>query len=385
MSALLTAACLALAALAQAQQAGEPVVIGERRQIQSVILNEARPLLVAKLAGYEQESDRYPVLYLLDGDSHFHHASGIVSFLADSERIPKMLVVAIPNTNRPRDLTPPSQAELDVRFFPTRGGADAFLRFLSEELAPWVERNYRTRPYRILVGHSFGGLFAIHALTTRPEAFNAYIVIDPSLHWNNQALVSQCERLFSTRRELEADLYMTATAEGGAAMGGVRKLAGSLGEKAPKGFRWSLQLMPEETHVSTPHRSIYSGLDTIFAGWRLTNPFELYEKGGLEAVHRHFREGGERFSYERRTPAFTISMVVHGLMQAGKLEEAAAVLLHDRKEYPPPWNQLDALARKYSERGDAERAIQYYTLSLKENPGNEWAKKKLAELGRPPE
>jgi hypothetical protein len=68
-------------------------------------------------------------------------------------------------------------------------------------------------------------------------------------------------------------------------------------------------------------------------------------------------------------------------MEAGRLEEAASVLLHDPKAYPPPWNQLDALARRYARRGDTERVIHYYTLSLRENPRNEWARKKLAELG----
>ena len=365
-----------------AQQPGEPVAIGERLEIRSRILNEPRPLMIAKPAGYEEGTDRYPVLYLLDGDVHFHHATGIVSFLSESGRIPGMLVVAIPNTNRAertRDLTPPSQAELDIRFSPTAGGADAFLRFLIGELMPYVEKNYRTRPYKILVGHSLGGLFALHALTTRPKAFDAYIAIDPRLDWNNQALVSQAKAFFEATTELHADLYMTASAD--AALGGIRKLAGVLDEKAPQGFRWSFHRMPEETHISIPHRSIYLGLDAIFDGWHLTNPLELYDKGGLAAIHRHFREGGKRFGYDRRTSAFTVSMVVHGLMKAGRLEEAGSVLLHDPEAYPPPWNQLDALARAYAKRGDTEQVIRYYTLSLKENPGNENAKKKLMELG----
>ena len=362
------------------EKSGEPIVIGERRSIQSEILKEPRPLLVAKPAGYESETERYPVLYLLDGDEHFHHVTGIVSFLAESGRIPKLLVVAVPNTNRTRDLTPPSKAEIDLRFSPGGGGADAFLRFLGDELVPYVEKNYRTRPYRILVGHSFGGLFAIHAMITRPKLFNAYIAIDPSLSWNNQAPVSQAEAFFETTKELQSDLYMTATSEGG----GIRKLAGVLEENAPKGFRWKFYLMPEETHVSIPHRSIYQGLDTIFDAWHLTNPLELYDKGGIDAVHRHFREGGKRLGYDRTTSAFTISMIVAGLMQAGRLEEAASVLLHDPKAYPPPWNQLDALARAYAKRGDTVQVVRYYTLSLKENPRNEWARKKLAELGVDP-
>ncbi len=139
--------------------------------------------------------------------------------------------------------------------------------------------------------------------------------------------------------------------------------------------------MKEENHGSIPLRSIHEGLDTIFGGWHLTDPLELYDQGGLGAIHRHFRDGGKRYGYDRTTSPCTVSLVVAGLIGAGRLEEAAEVLLHDSETYPPPWNQLDALARFYSDRGNVEQAIHYYTLSLKENPQNEWAKRKLAEMG----
>lgn len=365
------------AAEGEAQETPKPVVIGERLEIRSNILNETRPFIVSM----PPDANRSPALYLLDGDWHFHHTSGIVSFLADSGRIPEMLVVAIPNTNRTRDLTPLTENTNDMRWPPGGGGADRFLLFLSDELIPHLEENYRAGPYRVLVGHSFGGLFAIHALTTRPEVFDAYIAIDPSLHWNDQATVAQAEAFFEATPELKADLYIAATAEGGAALGAVYKLAAVLEEKAPKGFRWTLRILPEENHISIPHRSTYLGLDEIFASWHLTDPYSLYSKGALEAVHRHFREGGERFGFERKTSAFTISMIVAGLIREGQLEEAASVLLHDPETYPPPWNQLDALARAYAKRGETEQVIRYYKLSLEENPGNEWARQKLTELG----
>lgn len=370
---------------ARAQSQTNPLVVGEVVHIRSNVLKEDRELLVSKPTGYEDGTDRYPVLYLLDGETHFRYTSGIVEFLASNDRIPEMLVVGISSGSieqRTRDLTPPSSDDIiDNRFSPGNGGADAFLSFVADELIPYVEGNYRTRPYRVLVGHSFGGLFAIHAMMAKPKLFNAYIAIDPSLNWNKGAVVMQAESFFSKTKELQSDFYFTAASFCGKLPSGDRRLAAILDEKTPAGFRWNFELMQQETHGSVPLRSIHQGLETIFDGWYLTDPLELFDIGGLQAIHRHFRDGGKRYGYDRTTSPFTVSLLVAALMGKGRLEEASQVLLHDPDAYPPPWNQLEALGRAYSERGNVERAIHFYQLSVKENPQNEWAKRKLQEMG----
>ena len=364
-----------------AQAGGEPIVVGKKFEIHSKVLNETRPLLIATPEGYDQGTDRYPVLYLLDGDENFVQTVGIVQSLIESDRIPPMLVVGIANTERVRDLTPPTQVETENRFLPKNGGADTFLRFISGELIPYVDTHYRTRPYKVLVGHSLGGLFAVYTLASNPTLFNAYMAIDPTLSWNDDATVTKLAVVFKATRELSSDLYITATDEGGSALSADYKLSGILNQRTPREFRWTFKQMPGETHTSIPHQSIYSGLDTIFDGWHLANPLKLYDEGDLAAIHRHFSEGGRRYGYDRKTPAFTVSLIVAALMAQDRLEEAATVLQHDPKTYPAPWNQLDALARAYAQRGDQKHAMQYYELSLKVNPNNEWARKKLKEAG----
>ena len=74
---------------AWAQSQGSPVVIGETVQLRSDTLKESRTLLIAKPAGYDDGTDRYPVLYLLDGETHFRYTAAIVDFLAANDRIPK--------------------------------------------------------------------------------------------------------------------------------------------------------------------------------------------------------------------------------------------------------------------------------------------------------
>jgi predicted alpha/beta superfamily hydrolase len=384
----LFAVLLAWAVCSQGQNQANCVTIGQTVQIQSEILKQSRSLTIFKPDGYHSGTDRYPVLYLLDGESNFEYTAAIVRFLADNERIPEMIVVAINSgdvARRAHDFTTPSQAEIDNRFSPGNGGAEAFLAFISDELVPYVERNYRTRPYRILVGHSFGGLFAIHTLVTKPKLFNAYIAIDPTVSWNNGAEIVRAQRFFSEVKELQADVFITAANAFGTATPGIQGLVAALDGNTALGFRWKFEWMKDENHLSIPLPSIYSGLSTIFDGWYLTDPLLLFDEGGLEVIHRHFREGARRYGYERTTPPFAISLVVAGLIKTGRLEEASTVLQHDPKVYPPPWNQLDALARAYAERGNVEQAIRYYRLSLQENPHNAWARQKLTEIGTNPD
>lgn len=379
---VLTTMLAVIAVPSLAQGNGEPIVIGKRIQIHSKVLDETRTLLVATPAGYDQETERYPVLYMLDGEDNFVQVVGIVQSLAEADRIPPILVVGIANTERERDLAPHTEVELEIRFHPKSGGANEFLKFISSELIPYVDLHYRTRPYKMLAGHSLGGLFAVYALASAPKLFNAYIAIDPTtLSWNNGSVIAKAQTTFKSLKDLPSDLYVAATDESGAALSTIQRLGETLEAARLRGFRWTFKQMPGETHTSIVHQGIYFGLDKIFDGWYLANPLKLYDEGGLEAIHRHYAEGNKRYGYERKTPAFTISLIVAALLAQDRLEEAATVLQHDPKTYPPPWNQLDALARAYAHHGDKEHAIHYYELSLKVNPDNEWARKKLKEAG----
>ncbi|MCK4676626.1 MAG: alpha/beta hydrolase [Bacteroidales bacterium] len=169
-----------------AQPVDNRVVIGEKVTFKSNILDENRTILVYLPQSYNQTDFCYPVMYLLDGGFHFHHTSGIVGFMSRAGIIPEMIVIGITNVDRNRDFSPTRTEQI-----PTSGGAEKFLSFLSDELIPFVDRNYRTLPYEILVGHSFGGTFATYTLLNRPETFNAYIAISPYLQYDDADLVKK--------------------------------------------------------------------------------------------------------------------------------------------------------------------------------------------------
>ncbi len=345
------------------QNATEPIVIGESFSIHSSVLGEDRPLLVYTPAGYDGSGATYPVMYLLDGDVHFHHTTGIIDFLARNGHMPQMIVVAVPNTDRTRDLTPVTTTDTANRF-PTAGGAENFLSFLVDELVPYVDGNYRTAPYSILVGHSFGGLFAVYALLERPDAFDAYVSISPSLWWNDGAMIAEAEAFFADNADTNGFLFMTMGDEGGQMLAGAWEFAAVLEEMAPESFDWEFALMEEETHGSIPHRTTYRALERLYDGWRIPDFGRLAEEGGLEAFDAHYAGLSSKYGYEIVTPENIVNQLGYWYLGQERVPEAIATFKRNVEVYPGSANVYDSLGDGYDAAGDLVMAEQNYARAV---------------------
>ena len=171
-------------------------VLGQTLSVKSAHLKETRTLNIYLPPSYEADKTRqFPVIYLLDGsaDEDFIHVAGIVQFLSFPwiGILPDSIVVGIANVDRKRDFTYPSQLAIDNEEFPTSGGAAAFLQFIEQELTPLISNNYRVSGHRTLIGQSLGGLFATYALFEKPDLFSQYIIVSPSLWWDEERLLAR--------------------------------------------------------------------------------------------------------------------------------------------------------------------------------------------------
>ena len=331
------------------------LTLGVRRSLTSAVLGEERPYLVYTPPGYENGSKRYPVLYLLDGDTHFHHVTGIVSFLARERRMPAMIVVALPNTDRGRDFTPTHDPRT-----PTSGGADRFVSFLADELMPEVEKTYRVHPYRVLVGHSLGGLLAIHTLLHRPDLFQAYIAISPSLQWDSGWALRTARTRWPAGATLDRFLYFTLGKEVESITRGNREFAAFLEQDAPGGLRWSFEFMEREDHGTTPHRTVYRGLESLFSGWRW--PDELTS---LAAIKAHYQALSERFGMPVPVPEGPLDFRGYQLLEQGKHAEAIAAFQLNIEMHPDSANVYDSMGEALERSGDLQRALEYYEQATK--------------------
>src|SRR5215218_9852949 len=190
----------------------------KRFSIKSTVLGEDRVILVRTPVGYETNKVSYPVLYMTDGDAHMGHTASTIEFLTQNGRISDLIIVGVTNTDRTRDLTPAKSSNKnpagELRF-PTSGGADKFLKFFETELIPEIEKQYRVQPYRILAGHSLGGLFAVHSMISKPGLFNSYVAVSPSLQWENGEALKRAEEFLKNQKEMKVTLFVSLGNEQG--------------------------------------------------------------------------------------------------------------------------------------------------------------------------
>lgn len=175
----------------------EIVDIGITTSLKSEILKEERPYMVYLPPSYRDNKKTFPVIYLLDGDIHrFKGFVGVLESLSTEtlgNQVQEAIVVAIPNTNRSRDLTPSTLAEWTFKGrvldkFEHTGKANNFTSFLENELIPEIKSTYRVSEKRVLVGESFGGLFAGHVFLYSQSLFTDYLIIEPTALWDDDYL-----------------------------------------------------------------------------------------------------------------------------------------------------------------------------------------------------
>lgn len=338
-------ALLLLALCFSTARASHPVVIGQTQRIHSAVLNEDRSYQVYLPDSYGWAKDRrYPVLYVLDGESHFAHTAGSVDYLAAQGEIPEMIVVAIASTVRIRDFT---QTDWHTNWV-GGGGAHNFKQFLSSELLPEIDRAFRTDGFRVLSGHSAGGQFALYCLTSEPSLFHAYIALSPSLDWDDNLPQRSLEKSFESSRRLPAFLYVARSDDSGRALTDYERLVETLKRKSPAAFRWYSQAFPNETHSSIPLLAQIDALRHLYAGYRFHN--DMLKKG-FPFAQQHFQDVSKTVGWPLGVPEGVVNSLGYAALSQGKTEDAIALFKRNVEANPNSANAYDSLADGYAKAG----------------------------------
>lgn len=254
----------------------KPFVLGTIEEIQSAQLGEKRILNIYLPEGYKQDdTTKYSVIYLLDGsaDEDFIHVVGLVQFNTFEwiQRIPKSIVVGIATVDRKRDLTYPTTIEEDKKAFPTTGHSDKFIAFIEKELQPYIEKKYKTNTSKTIIGQSLGGLFATEVLFKKPKLFNKYIIISPSLWWDDGSLLKQEPEILKNNFSQPTDIYIGVGKEGL----GLSKnphvmevdaniLAEKIKNTKSKTVTTYFDYLPQEDHATISHQAIFNAFRMLY-------------------------------------------------------------------------------------------------------------------------
>lgn len=243
----------------------KPLTIGEVRTVKSKILNEDRTLNIYLPHGFDKTKS-YPVIYLLDGsiNEDFIHVSGLVQFFNQMYAMPETIVVGIANIDRKRDFTFHTDLKDLQKDYPTTGHSDNFIDFLEKELKPYIESQFKTADTYVF-GQSLGGLLATEILLKKPEMFNNYFIISPSLWWDDESLLKQADQLLSKIPDTKKFVYISVgKGEHPVMVKDAEDLYDILKKSDKKDWKVEYKMMEGDNHATILHRSLYEGLVKMF-------------------------------------------------------------------------------------------------------------------------
>jgi len=243
----------------------QPFSIGETLIFKSTLLKENRTINIYLPESYHKDSlKKYPVIYLLDGsaDEDFIHISGLVQFSSFSwiNTLPESIVVGIGNVDRKRDFTYPSNNDIDNKELPTSGKSAPFIKFIADELQDLITKKYRVTPEKTLIGQSLGGLLATEILFTQPELFDNYIIVSPSLWWDDESLLKRALPVSLK----EKSVYIGVGKEGPTMERVAQTLFYKLTLEKSKDIKLFFKYFDQLDHGDTLHLSVYDAFEKIF-------------------------------------------------------------------------------------------------------------------------
>jgi len=388
-------------------QNSNDIVIGKVESIDSKILNEQRKVWIYTPRDYSDgvfEKKNYPVVYLLDGDAHFYSVVGMIQQLSSvngNTICPKMIVVGIPNTNRTRDLTPSkgkSNPLTNSNMIADSGGGANFMSFIEKELIPYINANYRTEPYRMLIGHSFGGLTVMNTLIHQPHLFNSYISIDPSMWWSEKKLLNEIKQIKLDDKYHNKTLYLGIANTMSPSMDlksvqkdstfdtqhirSILELNTILNEDAQKKLSYKGKFYEDDDHGSVPLIATYDAFRFIFDFYRLKLEMEDYldpESDILDKIINHYNKLSKEFGMKMKPDEAYINSLGYQFMSMKQAEKSEQFFKLNVVNYPESFNVYDSLGDFYTANGKKEKAIKNYKKSVLLNKDSN-SKRKLKEL-----
>ncbi|QHL87643.1 alpha/beta hydrolase [Nibribacter ruber] len=385
-----------------AKQSDSQIIIGTKQTLHSNILKEDREVwvYVPKSAGAGSKA-KFPVMYLLDGEAFFTSMAGTADYLSTVVgKMPEMIIVGIRNTDRVRDLTPthyPFWASGEpANDLKSSGGGANFMAFLEKELMPYIETRYPTQPYRMLVGHSLGGLTVLQALVHQPALFTSYVAIDPSIWWDHQRIMQQAAQTLAQKDYAGKSLFYAVANTMDKGMDTVRVVQDKAQNnhnvrghlrfretlRKSKNLAWAWRYYPEDNHGSVPFPAQYDALRYLFKKFELDK--ELDDSTiTVDYIKNHFKAVSALLQYPVLPAQGTVNTLGYISLENKRYDKAYQFFKMNLDNYPTVGNLHDSIGDYYLAVGDKKKAMESFRKALSlEEVADTRRKLKLLEAGQ---
>ncbi|MFH4963402.1 alpha/beta hydrolase-fold protein [Gaetbulibacter sp. M235] len=380
--------------------------VGVLDSLYSKVLKESREIYVQVPTSYNPEKNqKYPVVFILDGEMFLPTVSNVHDYYSGGY-MPEMVLVGISNVkNRTRDLTTSTiTTKYGMPFNEVNGEAANFSKFLEKELIPFIETKYSVTNFRTLISHSYGGLFAIYTLINKPKLFDNYLVIDPSLDWDEQKLLKQTEDSLATMNFENKAMFMSLSGQLHMQNSKITienvmqdttdftlfarsNIAFSNAVKSNKknGLSFEWKFYPRDIHGTIPIPSIMDGLISLFQWYQMENTdkinsFDTPKEELLSIINYRAKKLNDHFGYQEPPyPEELLNMSGYMNMDMEQSEKAKMYFEKAIQYYPSSANAFDSMADFYESQKDIEKALQFVTKAY-ELSGNDIYKKRMEDL-----
>lgn len=345
--------------------------------IHSENLREERDILISLPDDYKETDDQYPVLYVLDASKNYRVTLETVRYLDSYSFIPKLVVVGIRNTDRERDMTHSKSTMFTDAV--TSGGGKTFQLFLKNELIPYIDKQYRTYPYRVIIGHSLAGLFVFNMFLSDPSLFHGTIAVSPSLWWNNEEDIARIDGFIKTHSSLNNYLFISfGDGEGGFVQPALRKLRSSFETAQIDNFKFRFMHFPGENHITTYVSDVNYALNDLFSVDWIMPPTEIIK--GLQAIQAYFSNLEKKLGYKIRVPQSYLSGIGDYFVGKRDFDEAIKISEYNIALHPESAILYLKSGDTYRISGNKEKAVSYYKKALMLQPGLKKAKTELDKI-----
>ncbi|MEO8117066.1 MAG: alpha/beta hydrolase-fold protein, partial [Bacteroidota bacterium] len=379
--------CLSLVSLTQTSNDIFPS--GKVDSVYSKILGEQRTVWIyspTMKPGNKYAGQRFPVIYLIDGDAHFEGVVAMIRQLSEIDgntSFPPMIVVAILNTDRTRDLTPIHIINdlpiLDSSDCVNTGGNEKFIAFMQNELMPHIDSLYPVQPFKLMIGHSFGGLTAMNILTNHTKMFNAYIAIDPSMWFGHEAFLKATEKKLEEKNYAGTKLYIGIantmpegmnleklkkdTTSGTRHIRSIFALNDFIKKHPNNGLAYASNYYEDDDHGSVPFISEYEGLRFIFHDYKLKFSIDDFLDSStaiIKKIRDHYESISKQFGYSVLPPQDMINDFAMIAMSKKFIPRTIALFKMNVENYPNSEDANYAFGSAFLYKKDTANALLYF-------------------------